>query len=221
MSELILKHNYQNEPFPVVELVEKPEKPVYIAGLDLGQAQDYTALAIVERFGDKPENYDFHCRHLQRWTLRTPYPAIVLDTVKIMNSPEMQRGEGRPVLAVDATGVGAPVLDLFKREKMHASLKPIQITGGNEVTQENGVYRVPKRDLVSTVQVLLQNGRFKIAASLPEASTLRRELENFQVKINNNAHDTYGAWREGTHDDLVLAAALCLWYPKGSGLGIF
>ncbi len=25
------------------------------------------------------------------------------------------------------------------------------------------------------------------------------------------AHDSYGAWREGTHDDLVLAVALALW----------
>ena len=25
------------------------------------------------------------------------------------------------------------------------------------------------------------------------------------------AHDSYGAWREGQHDDLVLALALALW----------
>jgi hypothetical protein len=47
--------------------------------------------------------------------------------------------------------------------------------------------------------------------SLPEAVTLTRELESFQVKITESAHDTYGAWREGAHDDLVLAVALALW----------
>ncbi|MEJ7861626.1 MAG: hypothetical protein WKF90_08310 [Pyrinomonadaceae bacterium] len=35
------------------------------------------------------------------------------------------------------------------------------------------------------------------------------------MKINDSAHDTYGAWREGTHDDLVLAAALALWCANG------
>ncbi len=44
------------------------------------------------------------------------------------------------------------------------------------------------------------------------AATLTRELLAFQVKISaETAHDSYGAWREGAHDDLVLAVALALW----------
>lgn len=191
-------------------------KPSFFVGLDLGQSQDFSAIAVMEMHGLTKDTYKFNCRHLQRWKLRTPYPAIVADTVRMMNSRELQQGKMRPVLAVDATGVGAPVIDLFKRERMNARLEPIQITGGSEVTKENGTNRVPKRDLVSTVQVYLQNQRLKIASELPEAETLIRELQNFQVKINDNAHDTYGAWREGTHDDLVLAAALALWSATGT-----
>ncbi len=179
-------------------------------GLDLGQAADFSALAILERQILTTEPV-FHCRHLQRWPLRTPYPTIVTDTVRTVNSPQVQKGLTKPMLAIDATGVGAPVVDLFKRERMKAELKPIQITGGDSVTRENGVTRVPKRDLVSTAQVFLQSGRLKIAASLPEAGTLTRELQSFQVKITDAAHDTYGAWREGAHDDLVLAVTLALW----------
>jgi hypothetical protein len=203
------------------ELNRKPQGLAFFAGLDLGQMSDYSALAIMERHGTSKNNYTFHCRHLQRWALRTSYPAIVADTVKIMNSPQLQTADGRPTLAVDATGVGAPVIDLFKRERMQASLRPIQITGGADVSRENGMTRVPKRNLVSTVQVYLQNQRLKIAEQLPDARTLVRELENFQVKINDNAHDSYGAWREGTHDDLVLAAALALWQATNTGVGVF
>jgi hypothetical protein len=177
--------------------------------------QDFSAIAVMEMHGFTKDTYKFNCRHLQRWKLLTPYPVIVADTVKMMNSRELQQGRTRPVLAIDATGVGPPIIDLFKRERMNARLEPIQITGGNEVTKENGTTRVPKRDLVSTVQVYLQNQRLKIATELPEAETLIRELQNFQVKINDSAHDTYGAWREGTHDDLVLAAALALWCANG------
>jgi hypothetical protein len=71
--------------------------------------------------------------------------------------------------------------------------------------------RVPKRDLVSVIQVGLQNKILKIASQLPDAETLIRELQNFTVKITDAANDTYGAWREGTHDDLVLAVALAVW----------
>ncbi len=38
---------------------------------------------------------------------------------------------------------------------------------------------------------------------LPEAALLVQELLNFQVKITAAGNDTYRAWREGQHDDLV------------------
>jgi hypothetical protein len=118
---------------------------------------------------------------------------------------------GKPVLAIDATGVGAPVVDLFKRERINATLAPIQIVAGANVSNDNGMTRVPKRDLVSVVQVGLQNRKLKIASGLQLAETLSRELQNFTVKITDSANDVYGAWREGTHDDLVLAVALAVW----------
>jgi hypothetical protein len=192
------------------DLPEESSRPSYFVGLDLGQAADFSAIAVMECQVATKDTYTFHCRHLQRWKLRTPYPTIVADTVQLMNSPEIRQGT-RALLAVDATGVGAPVVDLFKRERFNAKLAPIQIVGGSTVSKENGVTRVPKRDLVSTVQVYLQNKRLKISSQLDLAETLTRELQNFQVKITDSENDTYGAWREGTHDDLVLAASLALW----------
>ena len=205
----------------------KTEKSLYIR-LDLGQAQDFSALSVIEcvrtvtsqynvpgwadRVKTKDEVEQLHCIHLHRWQLRTSYPAIVADVVKMINEldPERITG-GKTVLAIDATGVGAPVVDLFKREKINAILAPIQIVGGANVSNENGMTRVPKRDLVSVVQVGLQNRKLKIASGLNLAETLSRELQNFTVKITDAANDVYGAWREGTHDDILLAVALAVW----------
>jgi len=202
------------------------EKTLLI-GLDLGQAKDFSALAIIERSStvtttgipnvvadctntkDKIDGLD--CIHLHRWQLRTSYPAIVADVVEMINGLDPERIKCKPVLAIDATGVGAPVVDLFKREKIKAQLVPIQIVAGANVSKENGMTRVPKRDLVSVVQVGLQNRTLKIASGLHLAETLSRELQNFTVKITDAANDVYGAWREGTHDDLVLAVALAVW----------
>jgi hypothetical protein len=64
---------------------------------------------------------------------------------------------------------------------------------------------------VSALQLLLQSRRLHIARSLEHAATLVKELENFRVKITAAARETYEAWREGQHDDLVLAAALAAW----------
>jgi hypothetical protein len=93
----------------------------------------------------------------------------------------------------------------------------ITIHGGSTVSVDphRRGFRVPKRDLVSAVQVLLQTRRLRIAEGLPEADTLKRELLNFRVKVNPaTAHDSYEHWREGDHDDLVLATAMACWYRE-------
>ena len=64
------------------------------------------------------------------------------------------------------------------------------------------------------MQVMLQARRLKVAPSLPEAATLVRELTTFQVKITPAANEVFGAWREGQHDDLVLAVAIAIWQAE-------
>jgi phage terminase large subunit-like protein len=172
----------------------------YFVGLDLGQAQDYTALSVLQAVGT-----EYHIRHLQRFRLGTSYPDVVAETGKMMATLQ------DAVLVVDNTGVGRPVVDLFRQ----AQLRPIavSITGGDAATFDGGAWRVPKRDLVGALAVAFQSGTLKIAPDLPEAKTLIEELLNFKVKINlKTAHDSYEAWREGVHDDLVLSVALALWY---------
>jgi hypothetical protein len=184
----------------------------YYLGLDLGQAQDYTALAVAERksFNYTFPNEQYHVRHLQRFKLGTSYPLIV-EKVKAMYEKPPLRGQA--ALVVDATGVGRPVVDLFKKEGLRPTA--VTITGGSSVNVASIGYHVPKRDLVTNLQVLLQSGRLKIAGQLPESRTLTDELLNFKVKIDiRTAHDSYEAWREGVHDDLVLAVALACWYAE-------
>ena len=39
-----------------------------------------------------------------------------------------------------------------------------------------------------------------------------KEMSDFKSSISETGHDSYGVWRTGGHDDLVLAVALALWY---------
>ncbi len=70
----------------------RAHKPTYFCALDLGQQADYSALAFLERRGFSPETYTFDCRHLHRWQLRTGFPDIVTDTVRWMNSEQLNKG---------------------------------------------------------------------------------------------------------------------------------
>ena len=193
----------------------------YFAGLDLGQSQDFTALAVVERVeltGERDavtwafkKTTALRLRHLERLPLGTPYPDMVERTSEVMNSRQLA---DRSHLAVDATGVGRPVVDLLRRKRMPCRLWPVLITGGEVETQGEGFYRVPKRDLIVGLQVTLQSGELQIAAGMKEGPTLVRELLETRVKVTASGHEQFGAWREGEHDDLVLAVALACWTVK-------
>lgn len=85
---------------------------------------------------------------------------------------------------------------------------------------------MPKRELVGTLVMLFQSERLKIADGLAEGPVLVNELVNFKVKVNlATGHDSYEAWRESVHDDLVLAVALACWHgedrKKREHAGIF
>jgi hypothetical protein len=111
-----------------------------------------------------------------------------------------------------------PIYDLFKVEKLPGLLVGITIHGGDSVSRDGLRWRVPKRDLVSAAVIQFQNGALSIAAALPEAATLRSELETFRMKIDaRTGHDSYEAWREGQHDDLVLALSLAVWFGENRG----
>jgi hypothetical protein len=114
--------------------------------------------------------------------------------------------------------VGAAVVDVLRKAKPRAWLRPVLITAGHQVTSEGGAWHVPKKELVSTLQVLLQGGRFKVA-DLPERKVLLKELLAFKVRINLNATESFEAWRERDHDDLVLACALAAWIGEKEGGG--
>ncbi len=188
----------------------------YFIGLDLGQSNDYSALAIVREHtspGEAERRYDVPW--LQRFPLGMAYPAITAAVGTRLRRLQLLSPDERRTLVVDRTGVGAAVCDLLRAARLPAMMYDVTITGGDTVTRDGSHYRVPKRDLVGAVQVPLQAGRLHIARALPEVATLTGELLGFQYKIAPlTAHDSYGAWRENAHDDLVLAVALGLWAAR-------
>lgn len=185
--------------------------PKFYAGLDIGQMADPSALAILEReildTGTRVEGR-FLLRYLERIPLMTPYPAMVdgvHSRLEAMHEP--------CTLICDATGVGRPVVDMFKLK--HLLPIAVTITIGERVTSERwDEWHVPKRLLIMGMQVAMQQGRLRVAASLKEGPTFVKELQQFQWKPTKTGDDSYGAWRQGAHDDLILAVAVALWYAS-------
>lgn len=193
-------------------------------GVDLGQAHDYTAITVVERIKrrrNEKTHVIYQVGHLERLPLGTSYPeqvATIKERQEELLGPSTvvdgQVGrEARVKIIVDATGVGRPVVDMLRKEGL--KVEAVIITGGDAEGHGDGFHRVPKRNLVSIGQVLLQTGRLRIHKSLPLADVLTAEMLAFKVAISRRGHDSYGNdWRENDHDDQVLATLLAVWWPE-------
>jgi len=95
----------------------------FFVGLDLGQAQDYTALSVIEqRWNKTARRYEYDLRYLDR-ARGEPYPSVVKKVSAMMNSKSIV-GIEPPRLILDKTGVGAPVADMFRV----GPISPVEIT---------------------------------------------------------------------------------------------
>lgn len=186
----------------------------YIVGLDLGQAQDYTAISIIEQIWlPGIRNFQYNLSYLYRPKLGTTYPKIVSAVKKLIWDEKLRiECSDAPYLVVDKTGVGAPVVDMFDSTRVNPV--GITITSGQKYSKVPHGYHVPKRDIVMMLVKLFQTSRFKMAKG-PLVDILEGELKNFKVKIDvKTGHDSYESWREKEHDDLVLSVALACWFGE-------
>jgi hypothetical protein len=190
-------------------------QPSYVCGLDLGQVADYSAVAALERTTRPDGKNAYAVVGLHRYERGTPYTSPLPESPGIGERVRfLLRTPPLPgcTLAVDQTGVGRAVVDVLRGLSLPATLVPVTITSGQAVSQaDNGDWHVAKVQLVGILQVLLQSERLEIREGLRLRETLVSEFGEFKVRVTATANETFGAWREGQHDDLVLAVALACW----------
>jgi hypothetical protein len=174
---------------------------------------------VSERVGDH-----LHVGSIDRAPLRTPYPAIARAVVAkcVELEPSGAFGERRDIgLVIDAGGVGRAVRDLVRDEirklgpnapRIH--FWPIAATGGGRVSVGGGFINVPKKDLITSAVIALQDGTLKVG-DVENADLLKRELAEYRVRLTRKGNETYeGA---GRNDDLVYSLALATWAWSHTG----
>jgi hypothetical protein len=190
----------------------------FAVGVDVGQAHDPTAICVASRIDTTTLNPlladanpskapRYEVQHLERLRLGMPYPQQV-DAIEAMLCRD-PLNRLAPAVLVDYTGVGRPVFDMFAERPALQRAQGVVITGGRETSGTTSGWSVPKGELVSKLQALLHSGQLRIAASLPDAAVLARELQDFRVRFSEAGNAIFNA-REGAHDDLVLALALAV-----------
>lgn len=191
-------------------------------GVDIGQKRDPTAVCVVEvleqiqtpdplHYWEEPAVTTIYTvRFLERLPLGMPYPRIADRLVQIAEGVRFKMPEANIRLYVDQTGVGAPVVDQL-RERISHPLTGVTLAAGERLTVHDNEARLGKAYLVSRLQVLLQNGQIRLPKTA-EAEQLARELMDFEIKVDQDGQDRYGAFKVGSHDDMVIALGLATLY---------
>lgn len=226
----------------MVVVIRDALDPVCI-GIDVGKIADPTAIAVAEcnrqhdgrwRYGtpvmahvDEKGNFvpakdaepilttEYFVRHIERLPIGTPYPAVAKRLAEMLCSPVFRHRKVR--VLIDVTGVGRPVYDdlcieaSLHMESRDAWIKPITFVTGQRYNLATG--SLGKAYLVSRLQSLLQGARVH-APDTSEVRAMLEELRVYEIKVDQDGKDTYGAFKVGTHDDLATALGLgCLEDP--------
>jgi hypothetical protein len=200
---------------PKVAQTSRPPGPVrpssrLYAGLDLGFSQDPTALVMVEEMVRTTGGYDYVnfqnemetvlvLRHVQAYPLRMPYREVAGVVERELS---LYRTTERTCLAVDASGVGLPVVELLRESRLAADLVPIAITSGQAVGKLAHAATVPKNVLLHNMRRMFEMRELRIPAKLPGVGELMEELV------------ALGVTGSARHDDLAYALALALWAAR-------
>jgi hypothetical protein len=119
-------------------------------------------------------------------------------------------------LTIDSTGVGRPVCELvidaldaadLRALKASLSTELATFTYGERITSNGEELRVGKAFLVSRLQAQLHTNRIHLPMT-SEAYALANELMHYEIKVDPDGDAKFGAFKTGTHDDMVTALGL-------------
>jgi hypothetical protein len=171
----------------------RPARPGerFIVGWDPAKQTDYSAVVVV--------SYKLEVVHVERFRGRS-YDE------QLPHVEEIARRYNRATLAVDATGVGMPVVDFLQaraggvRRDRKVSARGGMPTWGLNVVPVQWNYG-SKLDMVNGLKLRIDRNRIAIP---PEATELIEELRAYAYDVSDSGRVTYSA-PVGMHDDLVSA----------------
>lgn len=183
-------------------------------GIKVGQRMEPTGLAVSEQEigvenGQTVERYTI--RFLERLPVGTAYPTIATRLGAVLQALGARAAMtgGMPAYAIyaDVTGLGQPVVDVL--QEAGAGIIPVFFTHGDRriIHPDDGTVTLGKAWVVARLQALLQTGRVFLPR-MSEAEILAKELIDYQIEVEPDANERYGAFTVGTQDDLVTALGL-------------
>ena len=179
-------------------------------GVDLAQAQDWTALVVVKDeclptwnggaqvLGERQRTIVFADKFRA-----VAYPDVVSHVIATMARQPLT---GRTQLVIDATGLGRVVSDLFAEARIEHTA--IQIVVGQEWRRRDRFVNVGKHALLECLSVRFAARELALSAGLALRDDLMAELETFRLETTRAGQPVITQGQAGHHHgDLSIATA--------------
>ena len=190
----------------------------YCVGVDVGQKRDPTAIAAVEVRYTSSNVGHYFVRYIKRLKLGLLYADVATKVARLdeqLRADAQRKGKRVDITYIlDSTGVGEGVSEMIINALPSADIRKCYLTGGINDSKEGNQIKLPKTQLASTLVAALDDGRVKFPKSSKEIDAMIDELQNYEIHVSEEGRDSYGAFKVGTHDDLVTALGLACWYAE-------
>ena len=130
--------------------------------------------------------------------LETPY----LELPDLLETRLRGLPAGRRHITIDATGLGAPVVELIQNVRLPASLHPVVMTSGEAVGHLPHAATVPRQVLLENLRLLLETKALRLPQPLAGLPELLRELATLRT------------YKTAYPDDRAIALALAAWQAR-------
>lgn len=162
-----------------------PDPKFYVAGVDLGQKQDHSAVALVDKVERK-----FALIHLKQFQLGTEYGAVV-GYLKLLNENLHVRR-----IMIDQTGVGETFMSMARNSGVNNAK-------GIELSLQK------KQDVMTFLKHCMEDGLVHIPYDREFMNELN--IERFELLETGRLKFSHPP---GTHDDRLWAFALAIYYAR-------
>ena len=193
---------------------------MFAIGLDLGQKRDHTAIVVVER--QRRHRYlvgpdkELLVRAAERLPLGMAYGEIVEVVRHVVRVLSVQLGPQEVCkLAVDATGVGKPVVDALREAQLGCSMTAVTITRGDKQHYRSGegsAMNVPKQNLIAGLQLALDQGELRMMRNL-------RTSHLFNAAVGAGSGGVADCGEDGGGGDVAAGVTGCADAAAGGGWG--
>ena len=182
-------------------------------GVQVAQAEGRSALCVAAFKPQDPSRiHGFTVRHLQALPSGTPFHELAKRLGEITHKV-LSRGNGRPMIFVNLTGLGDPVGDLM-RESV-PTWCPVYAAhinrGDRRVLGRRHRIQVGKAYLVTRLQMLLQSGKLELPRT-QEAENVADDLLKFTIPTigHPDRRQDRTPFQVGSQDELVTALGLAV-----------